>query len=113
MFSRYSKRDVAFNNNKLYNTFFRNRGVNFIRQYVTPNMKYLTVEEMSKLDSIGVSWKSGDRFYKLAHKYYGNSKMWWIIAWYNKKPTESHVAMGETIYIPLPLDKVLELMDIQ
>ena len=39
-------------------------------------------------------WKLGDRFYKLADQYYGDPTLWWIIAWYNRMPTESHAEGG-------------------
>ena len=39
--------------------------------------------------------------------YVDDTNLWWVIAWYNKKPTEAHVKAGETIVIPLPLDKIL------
>jgi len=61
---------------------------------------------MGQLREVDHVWKLGDRFYKLAHKYYSNAEMWWVIAWYNQTPTESHVSPGQLIQIPLPLDKV-------
>ena len=57
-------------------------------------------------------WKEGDRFFKLAHQYYGDSTMWWVIAWFNRTPTEAHVSLGDTIYIPRPLDLVLDYLNI-
>lgn len=45
-------------------------------------------------------WKVGSRFYKLAYEHYGDATLWWIIAFYNKKPTDSHVKIGEVIYVP-------------
>ena len=35
-------------------------------------------------------------------KYYGDAEYWWLIAWYNNKPTESHFKLGDVVYIPLP-----------
>ena len=52
----------------------------------------------------------GDRYFKLAYEYYGDSKLWWVIAWYNQKPSEADVKNGDTIFIPLPLDKVLSAL---
>jgi len=67
---------------------------------------------MAKLQRQQHLWKIGDRYYKLAHKYYGNAKYWWVIAWYNKKPTESHMQLGETLYIPSPLEDILRYFGI-
>jgi hypothetical protein len=52
-------------------------------------------------------WKRGDRFFKFASKYYGNPKYWWVLAWYNQRPTESFFKFGDIIEIPLPLNQVL------
>ena len=55
-------------------------------------------------------WGLGDRLYKLAHQYYGDPALWWIIAWYNTRPTEAHFKQGDVIRIPLPLNEVLALL---
>jgi len=34
--------------------------------------------------------------------------MWWVIAWYNQKPTEAHFNVGDVVYIPTPLANVLQ-----
>jgi nucleoid-associated protein YgaU len=49
----------------------------------------------------------GDRYWKLASRYYGDPKLWWAIAWYNQRPTEAHLKAGTKIFIPQPIDKVL------
>ena len=105
---RYKKRFVVFNKSPLYKDHFKNRGTLFIRHYKTPTFVHPTVEQVKGLDEIGHTWSQGDRYYKLAHKYYKDSKLWWVIAWYNKAPTESHLVLGDVIYIPLPLNKVLK-----
>ncbi len=55
-------------------------------------------------------WRLGDRYWKLASENYGNAKYWWVIAWFNKKPTEQHVKLGETVLVPLFLDEVLTVI---
>ena len=104
---RYQNRFIRINAEPLYETFFRDRGVPYINQYGTPEMRYPTSEEISKLELIGHIWKMGDRYYKLAHQYYGDPKLWWIIAWFNQKPTEGFLSLGQLIHIPLPLEKIL------
>ena len=52
----------------------------------------------------------GDRYYKLADGYYGDSRYWWIIAWFNKKPTESHIKVGDIIRVPTSLGDILSAM---
>ena len=104
---RYINRIPRVNSNDLYDEFFEDRGVNFIEQYKTPTLNYPTADEISNLDLVDHLWTYGDRYYKLAHKYYGDSKFWWVIGWFNRKPTECHVQKGQVIVIPLPLEKIL------
>ena len=91
---------------------FQERGVRFIRQYNTPVLNYPTPEEIQELETMGHTWGHGDKFFKLAHRYYGDASLWWIIAWYNKTPTESHVSIGDTVYVPMPLDKILRFLGV-
>jgi len=110
MGARYDdKRDLE-NREEIYEEILEERGVKYIRQYGTANLTHPTPEERAKLERIGHIWKTGDRFYKLAYEYYGDPKYWWVIAWYNKKPTESHLKTGDVIKIPLPLYKALGYM---
>jgi nucleoid-associated protein YgaU len=84
------------------------RGVKRIRHYDTPKFSYpdpLVVA--NSLTRIRHVWKSEDMYWKLAAKHYGDAQLWWVIAWFNKKPTESHVTLGDVVYIPMPLDTVL------
>jgi len=61
------------------------------------------------LREIDYTWGTGDRYFKLAHKFYGDASLWWLIAWYNQAPTDSHVKTGEVIQIPLPLDAIMAM----
>ena len=99
------------NLDRKYSQLFRSRNVGFIDQYNTPSFAKLTAEDIAELDIIGRVWKLGDRLYKLADEYYGDPTLWWLIAWYNRLPTESHIQIGWVVDIPLPLDKLLELWD--
>lgn len=73
-------------------------------------MRHPTAEESATLDLIPHEWSLGDRYFKLASKYYRDPKLWWIIAHYNQRPTESYITIGETIEIPLPLERILKLL---
>ena len=104
---RYALRRVFQNRSKTYEKILEEKGLKRITQYPTPKLKHLDAREIRKLNRVGHIWKVGDRFYKLAYKHYGKTKYWWVIAWYNRKPTESHVNLGDVIYVPLPLDEVV------
>tara|TARA_R110000824_G_scaffold138078_2_gene302746 strand:- start:60 stop:287 length:228 start_codon:yes stop_codon:yes gene_type:complete len=75
-------------------------------------MRHASPQDIMGLDMIGHTWKVGDRFYKLAQEHYGDSTLWWVIAWFNQTPTESHLEIGDGIQIPMPLDKVLGIFDV-
>jgi len=111
MTSRYAGRKVGLNNLIQYQEIFKEKGVKFIRQYFSPNLKHPTVDEVVSLRRLGHIWSIGDRFYKLAYEYYGDSTLWWVIAWYNQTPTESHVKLGDVLEIPMPLDKILAILE--
>lgn len=109
-FSRYEERIVFDNTNRLYEQILDERGVNFIRQYVTPHFKYPTLAEFNELELEYRSWRIGDRYWKIAEQEYGNSELWWVIALFNKQPTEAHLRIGQQVLIPNPLESVLDLL---
>jgi len=106
---RYDNREERFNEAELYYEILSKRGVKRVKQYLTPEIHTLTVTERKNLTTIQHVWKTGDRFYKLAHKYYGEPEYWWIIPWYNQMPTENHVNLGQIILIPFPPERLASL----
>ena len=109
---RYSSRKIFTNLSEKYEKVAEERELSHITQYSTPELKHLNQDAISRLQRVTHGWRLGDRYYKLAYKHYGSSKYWWVIAWYNRRPTESHVKLGEVIYIPLPLEDVLRYLNI-
>ena len=110
MASRYKNRQIIKNTNELYETFLDERGLNLIRHYRSPSIKHPTSKQRRSLLNTRVVWKQGDRFWNLAAKHYGDSKLWWVIAWYNQRPTEASVKIGDVLLIPKPLEKVLAMV---
>tara|TARA_Y100000593_G_scaffold89947_2_gene175211 strand:+ start:1719 stop:2081 length:363 start_codon:yes stop_codon:yes gene_type:complete len=91
-----------------YEKYLEKRDVKRMRYYATPHpMRRPSVQQMASLNLVGYVWKTGDRFYKLADKYYDSPKYWWVIAWFNRAPTEAHLKIGDFITIPTPLEEVL------
>jgi hypothetical protein len=110
--SRYFRRAVFRTSSPLYEERLKKSGLNEIRYYETPRFQEFDEDEYFDIEDIAHEWSSGDRYYKLAHTYYGNAELWWIIARYNAKPTEAHVAIGDIINIPTPLWKVRSMMGV-
>ena len=86
--------------------FKKTRGVDSLIHFNTPKFKYPSQTDRGNFNTIKHIWKTGDRYYKLAAKYYSDPTLWWIIAFYNQKPTEHHVQLGDIIYIPVPLESI-------
>jgi len=106
---RNEKRVLLLNKNRLYKRRMDEKNLNFIRQVSTLKLNTVTSEDISDLTVVDHIWKTGDKLYKLANQYYGNNSYWFLLAWYNNKPTDAHVKFGDVIHIPMPLEKVLYL----
>ena len=79
------------------------RGISQVTAYKTPRLNRMR----NQYNLVKHNWEPGDKFWKLSAKYYGDPGYWHIIAQFNYKPTEAHVTMGETVFVPLPLDAAL------
>jgi len=104
---RYANREVLINDNEAYRELLKERGLKYFRQFGTADLTYPTLGQLMHIQIIPHLWKAGDKYYKLAHAYYGDSRLWWVIAWFNKKPTEAHVKSGDVVNIPTPLETIL------
>ena len=106
-YSRYDKRLIFYNTEKIYSDYIVNKKLNFIRQYTSPKFSRTSQTQYNDLTVSEVMWTTGDRLWKLAHNHYGSPKYWWVIGLFNNKPTDSHFKVGDTVYLPFPLEKVL------
>ena len=106
---RTSNKNKVVNDSEIYKNseIFKNREVKQVTQYTTPSIRHPNAEEMKRFMVINHIWKIGDRFYKLAYEHYGDSKYWWVIAWFNQKPLESDFKIGDIVLIPKPLEEAL------
>ena len=109
---RYSSRSKIINRNRIYIKQLLERNKNSIEHFASAPLRHPTKEERAEIEESRYVWKSGDRFYKLASSFYGQPQLWWILAWYNLAPTEAYIRTGDVIYIPLSLEKILELYDL-
>ena len=83
------------------------RGVKQIEHFVTPILRQPSIGDRVRLRTSTHIWKYGDRFYKLADQYYGDTRYWWVIAWYNGIPTEAEANTGDALEIPLDISEAL------
>ncbi len=96
--------------NSMYENFLKDRGVSEISYIPFTNFKKLSEDQKRQLTKVNHTWKSGDRYYKLSSLHYGSPSYWWIIAYYNNKPTEASISIGDTIIIPKPLNILITLL---
>ena len=90
---------------------FQDRGVNHITHYSFEKLKNLKVKDIRNIDIITHVWKSHDRYFKLAATYYDDPSYWWVIAYFNNKPLETDLELGETLLIPVPLSYILSALE--
>ena len=109
---RYNNRTIRRNTNSVYREQLINRGRRFINQFGTARLKYPTPEQMSTINTDSYIWSLGDRYFRLAHQFYDDPRLWWVIAWFNQKPTEAHVKAGDLILVPVDLDQILNIFDV-
>lgn len=109
-FSRYEKRSKTFTILEDFRQQENSNEINSINHYVLSN----NIIDKTRIDFqySEHEWKYGDKLYKIAHKFYGDSKLWWIIAHVNMKPTDSHYEPGDVLIIPnsSSLSKVIKML---
>lgn len=110
MTGRYDNRKIGVNKTDQYSEMLEERQLTKIRQYFSPEASTAMRSDEFGVTSDEHEWKIGDRYFKLAERYYNDPKLWWVIALYNQKPTESHLDIGDTIRIPYPLERVLTML---
>lgn len=108
--SRYLNARLAVNKNEMYRDVFDERGVKKITQYRTQLFKDVDQDVLDAMEADLYIWKYGDSFWKLASKYYGDSKLWWVIASFNRKPSETLLKLGDEIRIPLNLSEAMQVV---
>tara|TARA_R100000664_G_C2759688_1_gene149699 strand:- start:7120 stop:7464 length:345 start_codon:yes stop_codon:yes gene_type:complete len=110
-YSRYINREILKNASGAYSKQLSERKLKFIEHYNTAEFKYPSDEFLGSLYVESEVWQVGSRFYKLAHKHYGDGGLWWIIPWFNKVPMESSFSAGDIVMIPKPLNYVLSFFE--
>ena len=103
---------IVENDVRHYKELVQRRGVKKIRHYSTPLLAHPTINDRASIPTDSYAWSYGDRFYKLAHDYYGDTRFWWVIAWWNGYPTEVSVQTGDLLQIPLDLNAAIQALGV-
>jgi nucleoid-associated protein YgaU len=108
--SRYKQSRKATNKDDMYKDVFDKKGVKNITQFRARRLRQVDEKVKQRVAFKEYIWSYGDTFWLLASKNYSDSKLWWVIASFNNKPTEAHMEIGETIRIPTNLSEVLRII---
>jgi|TARA_E500000318_G_scaffold109912_2_gene124037 hypothetical protein len=103
---------IVENDVEHYKELVGKRNSKMIQHYATPRLRHPTVSQRASVNVDTHAWAYGDRFYKLAHQYYGDVDFWWVIAWWNGMPTEASVETGDLLDIPLSLKDALQVLGV-
>ena len=96
------------NDDEIYRDFFNKTGASSVSHYaITPWGDPSSEQFFKKVQLYQHIYKTGDNLSKIAYKYYGSPKYWWVLAWFNTKPTDFHCRIGDTIVIPVPLGEAI------
>jgi|TARA_A100000164_G_C21829549_1_gene734567 nucleoid-associated protein YgaU len=105
---RYASTKTFVNRLEAYEFLRKERNnVKGIKQFQTVKIHNPGISVRSRLETVRHVWTFGDRYYNLAQQYYGDPNYWWVIAWYNGRPTEADVSPGDIITIPVDLENAL------
>ena len=86
------------------------RDLKRVEFFCTPKFMEISGETMELVGYSFHVWGTGDRFSKLAVEAYGDPTLWWAIAYFNQKPTDGHVKLGDQILIPEDISLLYELV---
>ena len=108
--SRYFDRVTTTNKHIMYRKKHKKRGVSMVEHYETPELTSIDQEDLDSIEVYEYVWKHGDCFWRLAEEFYGSPENWWMIAQFNRTPTEAHLKIGQTIRIPVSLGDLMRAM---
>jgi hypothetical protein len=109
--NRYINFRKIINNQESFSEIFENRNIKQLEQYILNNYKYPLPKEIDNLTLIPIEWKMGDKLHKVSDAFYGSPNYWYILALFNNTPTDYDISIGQTIYIPKPLELVIKYIN--
>tara|TARA_A100001011_G_scaffold207254_1_gene215444 strand:+ start:194 stop:553 length:360 start_codon:yes stop_codon:yes gene_type:complete len=103
-----SDSQIFVNPDPIYQDFIDKTGISVIQHYGLMMFGDPTDQTfLREIEIVPYIYSLGDNMSKIAYKEYGDSKLWWVLAWFNGRPTELHCNVGDTINVPHPIDEVL------
>jgi nucleoid-associated protein YgaU len=109
--SRYhdKSKTTIYERDKILGKFVKKRNRTKMVCFSTPQFFKLEKEDLKRLTTVKHVWTARDTYWKLAHQHYGDANMWYMIALFNEKPTEANLNVGDIVYVPFPIEDVVEI----
>jgi len=107
MLDRNEDRDILINDHKLYKKFLKERGIPRFRQLSKMRLNELSSSDLKNITVVDHIYKTGDSLSKISHKHYGDTRYWWVIAWFNNKPIDNLCQVGDVLHVPFPIEEAL------
>ena len=100
--------DTLKNDDKVYSKFLQKTGTTSVTHKGIVVLGDPKREDFLKEITVKQHYFSaGDSLTKIAYNNYGDPRLWWVIAWFNTKPTDLHCEIGDKIFIPFPIEEVI------
>jgi nucleoid-associated protein YgaU len=110
MIDRFSSRRIILNRSKIYYDYFKERNKKSIEQYDSPTFKKIPEDTLKRISFYEHTWSAGDRLYKLAYRYYGDTRDWWVILRFNEIGSEFDIKVGDVLKIPANVEEFIGLL---
>jgi hypothetical protein len=105
--SRYRKYEKVENDLDFYSKQIDKRNKKRITHYRPRPLGAITKAMNAQLHVQKTIWKIETKLYKLSFDFYGTTDLWWIIGFYNGKPTDADWNIGDVVVIPQPPSVIL------
>lgn len=108
--TRYKKKYIITNQSQYYAPLRKSRDLKKLKQYGTIPMQNPSVSQRAQVKTVEHLWSYGDRLYKIAHMFYGDSRYWWVVAWWNGYGLEADIKTGAVISVPVNIEDALKAL---
>lgn len=105
-FNRYRTTPVMENNSPKYEEIFQEKNISKIYHLTTKSFSDIT-KDINLFEYTYHTWSANDKLTILAHNYYSDSRLWFLIALINKVPNDFSLNVGDNLIIAFPPEKVL------
>ncbi len=107
MFDRNENREILLNDHKLYNKLLKDRGLKSFRHLSRMRLNSMSPSDMKNITVVDYIYKTGDSLSKISFQYYGDTRFWWVLGWFNNKPIDNLFNVGDVVHVPFPIEEVM------